>query len=198
MCEAFSIRTLLILWWIVSIYERVSYRYGMDLKTRFDEDRGAFIFGILRVLLGAMLFWAFLDKMFGLGYATPAGSGFIDGGSPTKGFLIGASNGTFGWLFEPMVDISGILDVVILLAMFALGVGLILGIGKKLCCIGGMAMFFVFYLAMFPLSNNPILDEHVIYIVVLLGVLLTKSCESIGFGRRWKETALVKRFPILE
>ena len=170
----------------------------MDLKTRFDEDRGAFIFGILRVLLGAMLFWAFLDKMFGLGYATPAGSGFIDGGSPTKGFLIGASKGTFGWLFEPMVDISGVLDVVILLAMFALGVGLILGIGKKLCCIGGMAMFFVFYLAMFPLANNPILDEHVIYIVVLAGVLFTDSCRSIGFGRMWKDTALVKRFPILE
>ena len=170
----------------------------MDLKTRFDEDRGAFIFGILRVLLGAMLFWAFLDKMFGLGYATPAGAGFIDGGSPTKGFLIGASKGTFGWLFEPMVDISGVLDVVILLAMFALGVGLILGIGKKLCCIGGMAMFFVFYLAMFPLANNPILDEHVIYIVVLAGVLFTDSCRSIGFGRMWKDTALVKRFPILE
>ena len=169
----------------------------MDLRSRFTDDPGAFVFGILRVLLGLMLFWAFLDKMFGLGYATPAGAGFIDGGS-TKGFLMGASKGTFGWLFEPMVDISGVLDVVILLSMFCLGVGLILGIGKKLCCIGGMAMFFVFYLAMFPLANNPILDEHVIYIVVLAGVLFTDSCGSIGFGKMWKDTALVKRFPILE
>lgn len=31
--------------------------------------------------------WAFLDKTFGLGYATPAANAWVDGGSPTKGFL---------------------------------------------------------------------------------------------------------------
>ena len=170
----------------------------MDLKKRFMTDPGAFTFGILRVLIGFMLFWAFLDKTFGLGYPTAPGQGLIDGGSPTKGFLMHASNGTFGWLFEPMVDISGLLDIVIVLAMFALGVGLILGIGKRLCCVGGMLMFFIFYLAVSPLSDNPIIDYHVIYIVVLFGVLFTNSCSVIGLGEWWKDTTLVKRFPILE
>ena len=97
-----------------------------------------------------------------------------------------------------MVDISGLLDIVIVLAMFALGVGLILGIGKRLCCVGGMLMFFIFYLAVSPLSDNPIIDYHVIYIVVLFGVLFTNSCSVIGLGEWWKDTTLVKRFPILE
>lgn len=170
----------------------------MDLKNRFLSGPGDFTFGILRVLLGSMLLWAFLDKMFGLGYSTPHGMGFIDGHSPTIGFLTMASNGTFGWLFEPMIGISGLIDVVILLAMSALGIGLILGIGRNLCCTSGMLMFFMFYLAVQPLSTNPLIDEHIVYIIILFGVLFTDSCGQLGLGNWWKGTSLVKRFPIFE
>lgn len=170
----------------------------MDLKERFTSDPGAFIFGIQRFMIGFMLFWGFLDKMFGLGFPTEPGSGFIDGGSPTEGFLIYASNGTFGWLFEPMIDISGFIDIVILVTMFGLGICMILGICKKLSSIGGILMFFIFYLAVYPISDDPVFDYHLIYILALLGVLFTDSCTSVGFGRWWKETGLVKRFPILE
>jgi thiosulfate dehydrogenase (quinone) large subunit len=41
----------------------------------------------VRVVLGAIFFWAFLDKLLGLGYATKASSAWINGGSPTRGFL---------------------------------------------------------------------------------------------------------------
>src|ERR1044072_1320309 len=47
----------------------------------------AYSFASLRLLTGFAFLWAFLDKTFGLGYATPSGKGWIDGGSPTKGFL---------------------------------------------------------------------------------------------------------------
>ena len=42
---------------------------------------------MFRVLLGFEFLWAFLDKTFGLGYATPSARAWINGGSPTKGFL---------------------------------------------------------------------------------------------------------------
>ena len=42
---------------------------------------------VFRVVLGFEFLWAFLDKTFGLGYATPAARAWINGGSPTKGFL---------------------------------------------------------------------------------------------------------------
>jgi hypothetical protein len=42
---------------------------------------------VFRVVLGFEFLWAFLDKTFGLGYATPAERAWINGGSPTKGFL---------------------------------------------------------------------------------------------------------------
>ena len=36
---------------------------------------------------GFIFLWAFLDKSFGLGYATPSDNAWIHGGSPTTGFL---------------------------------------------------------------------------------------------------------------
>ncbi|MFI7542538.1 hypothetical protein ACIBQZ_14865, partial [Actinoplanes sp. NPDC049599] len=41
----------------------------------------------LRLALGWVFLWAFIDKMFGLGLATPEKGAWINGGSPTKGFL---------------------------------------------------------------------------------------------------------------
>src|SRR3954469_25688093 len=42
---------------------------------------------VLRISTGFVFLWAFFDKTFGLGYATPAERAWINGGSPTKGFL---------------------------------------------------------------------------------------------------------------
>ncbi|MBA9050098.1 hypothetical protein BJ996_006829 [Streptomyces phaeogriseichromatogenes] len=36
-----------------------------------------------RILTGFVFLWAFLDKTFGLGYATASGNAWIDGMSPT-------------------------------------------------------------------------------------------------------------------
>src|SRR5215468_8888369 len=42
---------------------------------------------VLRITTGFVFLWAFLDKTFGFGYATPSAKAWIHGGSPTKGFL---------------------------------------------------------------------------------------------------------------
>ena len=42
---------------------------------------------LTRILLGFVFLWAFLDKTFGLGYATEPAKAWINGGSPTTGFL---------------------------------------------------------------------------------------------------------------
>ena len=44
---------------------------------------------VLRIAMGFLFLWAFLDKTFGLHYATPSAKAWIHGGSPTKGFLNG-------------------------------------------------------------------------------------------------------------
>ena len=53
----------------------------------------ALVRAITRISLGWVFLWAFLDKAFGLGRATPAENAWLDGGSPTNGFLANAPTG---------------------------------------------------------------------------------------------------------
>src|SRR3954464_4008410 len=55
---------------------------------------------VLRVALGFVFLWAFLDKTFGFGSATPAAKAWINSGSPTKGFLASVDAGPFQSFFH--------------------------------------------------------------------------------------------------
>jgi len=49
-----------------------------------------------------------------------------------------------------------------------------------------------------PPENNPILDDHIIYMIILLGIAFVQPGKWIGLGRWWSRIPLVQRFPILE
>src|SRR3954467_15859547 len=55
---------------------------------------------VLRIATGFVFLWAFADKMFGLGYSTPSAKAWINGGSPTKGFLSSIDAGPFQGTFH--------------------------------------------------------------------------------------------------
>ena len=59
----------------------------------------------LRILMGFIFLWAFLDKTFGLGVATPADKAWIAGGSPTTGFLSNAVQGPFATFFNSLAGV---------------------------------------------------------------------------------------------
>ena len=58
------------------------------------------VLAVVRVAVGFVFLWAFLDKTFGFGYATPSAKAWINGGSPTKGFLSGVEMGPFESTFH--------------------------------------------------------------------------------------------------
>jgi len=63
------------------------------INTVGKSDGTAYIWALLRFSLGWIFLWAFVDKLFGLGFATESGKGWIDGGSPIFGFLNFAARG---------------------------------------------------------------------------------------------------------
>ena len=67
---------------------------------RIITERAAKFLAVFRVVLGFEFLWEFLDKTFGLGYATPAAKAWINGGSPTKGFLSRVAVGPFESTFH--------------------------------------------------------------------------------------------------
>jgi thiosulfate dehydrogenase [quinone] large subunit len=174
-----------------------------------SEALGAKFWGVLRIALGWVFLWAFLDKAFGLGFATGrledgsidffGDAAWINGGSPTDGFLMFGLH-TKGFLVEFYESFQGQtwVEWVYMLSMLAIGLGLILGIASRLAAIGGIIWMAIFYTAgaIWP-ENNPFLDDHVVYAIALAGIASVRAGRYLGLGRWWEKTGLAKRFPIL-
>src|SRR5918996_5316017 len=85
---------------------------------------------VFRVVLGFEFLWAFADKTFGFGYATPAARAWIHGGSPTKGFLSRVAVGPFESPFHAIAGAAWA-DWLFMAGLLGIGIALILGIGLR-------------------------------------------------------------------
>ena len=152
---------------------------------------------LLRIAMGWMFFWAFLDKLFGLGLATKAESAWLSGGSPTADFLKFATSGPLKTTFESLSGIVWV-DWLFMLGLLFIGAALILGIALRIVALAGLLLLLLMWLALLPVENNPFLDEHIIYILVLWLLALSNAGDFWGFGKWWGRTNFVKRYSILK
>ena len=125
--------------------------------------------------MGFIFLWAFLDKTFGLGFATTAEKAWINGGSPTTGFLANAVKGPFAEIFHSLAGVA-VVDWLFMLGLLFAGLTLIFNKYVKWGCVAGSLIFLLMYLSLLWPENNPIIDEHIVYILVLA---------LIGF-KRWE------------
>lgn len=154
-----------------------------------------YAWAITRISLGSVFLWAFLDKTFGLGYATPTDRAWVNGGSPTTGYLSGVE-GTFGGLFQAMAG-NVLLDWLFMVALLGIGAALILGIGMRVAALSAVALLGFMWMAALPLENHPFMDDHLIYAMVAVGLAAQKAGDTLGLGRTWASLPIVQRFPIL-
>lgn len=152
-----------------------------------------------RVILGFIFLWSFFDKLFGLGFATPSAQAWINGGSPTSGFLKFGVTGPFSDFFHSLSG-SVIVDSLFMLALFVIGAGLILGIAVRMTSLVGALLVFLMWMALLFPKNNPIFDEHTVYFVIFISLAATtiRSEDYFGFGRWWKSLKVVKNNSFLE
>jgi thiosulfate dehydrogenase (quinone) large subunit len=159
-----------------------------------------------RLSIGFVFLWAFFDKLLALGYSTgvDAETGAIDrfgdaawinGGSPTTGFLSGVT-GPFKGVFEPMAGAAWA-DWLFMLGLLAIGAALMLGIGIRIAAASGALLLVFMWMASLPLDNNPFMDDHLIYAVILIGLAAVHAGDTLGAGRSWARTDLVRRHPVL-
>jgi len=66
------------------------------------------VLATLRIVMGFIFLWAFLDKVFGLGFTTSPGKAWIKGGSPTSGFLSSAVKGPFVDFFHSLAGVAAV------------------------------------------------------------------------------------------
>ncbi|GAA2688030.1 hypothetical protein [Actinoplanes palleronii] len=146
----------------------------------------------IRLALGWVFLWAFLDKLFGLGRSTPAANAWLDGGSPTAGFLGKAATGPFTGLYHAIAG-NAVIDGLFMAALLGIGVALILGIGMRIAAAAGTLLTVLMWTAVLPPATNPFMDEHLVYAAVLIVLALLAAGNTWGFGRRWAATPLVRR-----
>ncbi|MEV7010296.1 hypothetical protein [Streptosporangium sp. NPDC051022] len=155
------------------------------------------VWAIARIALGWIFLWAFLDKTFGWGFATPADRAWIAGGSPTTGFLKGTGDHALGGLFGALAGQAWV-DWLFMTGLFGIGAALVLGVGMRIAAVTGGLLLVLMWAAALPLTTNPFMDDHLVYAIVLAGLALANAGDTLGAGAAWGRTALVRRLPILK
>lgn len=183
-----------------------------DGAAQADRPRvpGAPYWGLLRISLGWIFLWAFLDRLLALGFSTgrDAETGEIDflgseawinGGSPTEGFLRFGLN-TAGFLEDFYSSLAGLwwVDAVYMVSMLAIGLALMLGVLTRLAAFAGIAWMALFYTAssIWP-ENNPFLTYHIVYAIALAGIASVGAGRFLGLGKRWERLPVVRRHAVL-
>ncbi|RFA08080.1 DoxX family protein [Subtercola boreus] len=158
--------------------------------------RGGRILAILRIATGFIFLWAFIDKLFGFGYSTPAAKAWINGGTPSQGFLnspsvVGPLKPFYAAIASPTTD------VLFMLGMLAIGVAVILGIGLRVSAVAGTIIMLFMYLAEWSFgqntaSTNPLVDYHIIYALALITIAALSAGDTWGLGRAWKRLPFIQ------
>ena len=152
---------------------------------------------VLRLAMGWLMLWAFLDKTFGLGHATLAENAWLKGASPTEGFLLHATQGPLAGIFQAMAG-NPVVDWLFMVGLLAVGVCFILGIGLRVAGVSGALMMVLMWLATLWPENNPFLDEHLIFALVFLYIPLTGTGSLCPFGKWWRSQKCVQKWMVLE
>ena len=84
-----------------------------------------------------------------------------------------------------------------MVGLIAIASPLLLGVFMRFACAAGALLVFLMWSASLPPENDVFMDNHIIYTLVLLGLALVGAGNTLGLGRWWTQTTLVRRFPWL-
>jgi len=162
-----------------------------------------YIAAITRISLGWTFLWAFLDKAFALGHETGVDqatgvvdyfgpAAWINGGSPTAGFLGFATEGPFAGFYQGLAG-NAFIDWIFMLALLGIGLALMLGVGMRIAAASGALLLVMMWTAVLPPANNPFMDDHIIYALVLGLLALIGAGKTFGLGKRWESIPFVQK-----
>ncbi|MEV4805278.1 hypothetical protein AB0K18_35210, partial [Nonomuraea sp. NPDC049421] len=66
--------------------------------------------------------------------------------------------------------------------LLGVGLALILGVAARLAAVAGTLMLVLMWAAELPLANNPFMDDHIVYSIVLIGLAMAGAGTTVGLG----------------
>ena len=143
---------------------------------------------LLRVGTGWLMFYAGITKI-------------LDPDWSAAGYLNNAKtfSGLFAWFASP--GILPITNFVNEWGLTLLGGSLILGIGVRLSSVLGAALMMLYYLPIlefpYPNTHSYIVDEHIIYALVLVYLAAVRAGRYIGLENWCSRLPICSKFPRL-
>ena len=177
-------------------------------KHKTANDKSQVVWAALRISLGFIFLWAFIDKLIGLGFATCrdaktdavdvlCSKAWLTDGSPTLGFLKFGTKGPFAEFYQGLAGIAWI-DWLFMTGLLLIGLALLSGTALKLATVTGSLMLFLMWTAVLLPENNPVIDDHLVYILVLWGIYFNRDGARWSLRSWWMNFPLVKKYPILQ
>jgi thiosulfate dehydrogenase [quinone] large subunit len=174
--------------------------------TSVPSPAAGYAVGALRIVIGWTFLWAFFDKLLALGFGTGrdetgavdrfGDAAWINGGSPTEGFLTFGADGPFTDFYHAIAGDTWT-DWAFMLGLLAIGVALTFGIFERLGTLGGVVMYLMMWTVVLPPENNPITDDHIIGALAVLALGLLGASRYLGLGHWWNAQPIVEKFPVL-
>ena len=188
-----------------SNYKNISTIEGRTMVKNAKKNWVNYIWAFSRISLGFVFLWAFVDKLFGLGLATcnvkgvttiGCHSAWLSGGSPTSGFLSHAA-GPFANFYNALAGVP-LIDWLFMLGLLGIGIGLMFGVAMKVSAAAGSLMLFMMWTAALWPANNPFIDQHIIYILLIIGLAGVNKDQVLGLRKVWVKLPVVKKYSWLE
>ena len=170
---------------------------GPTLEPARHQTAFRYVMGAIRLSIGWVFLWAFLDKLFGLGRGTASKDAWINGGHPTLGFLKFASTGPLAALYHGIAG-SMAADWLFMLGLAGIGIALAAGVAMRIAAVAGALLFMLMWSAVLPPATNPFIDDHVVHALTLLALMLVGAGHTLGLGHAWERLEFVRRYPILK
>ena len=160
------------------------------------------VLAVARIVIGFTFLWAFVDKLFGLGFATPSSRAWINGGTPAQGF-IKSIEGPFKDVFQVFANPFG--DWLFMIGLLGIGVAMIAGAGLRIAAVAGTLLMLFMFLAEWPTatslvdgkvvsgSTNPLVDSHWHEALLLIISAVTLAGDTWGLGTWWGNLDFVRK-----
>ena len=164
------------------------------------------VLAVLRIAFGLTFLWAFFDKLLALGFSTGSAddgtvdrfgdAAWINGGSPTEGFLKFGADGPFKGFYNNIAGAAWA-DALFMLALLGIGLALTFGFAMRIAAVSGAILYVMMWTVVLPPENNPVLDDHLLGAITLIVLALLSAGTTWGLGARLERTELVRRYPVL-
>lgn len=80
---------------------------------------------------------------------------------------------------------AGWADWLFMIGLLGIGVALIRGIAMRIAAASAAVMLIMMWSAVLPPANNPFMDDHILYALVVILLALIGAGTTLGLGRVW-------------